>query len=186
MSQGNTRVSGATHGRGDAGNDLVGDARVGKGFHLFAATAEDERVAAFEAKHALSFSRKANHRLMNLLLGPSAFAATLADIDALGVAPNQRENFLRDETVVQNHVALLHEPERSHREQLRIAGSRAYDVDLALYGSRVCASTIEHSCHQSMGIGFATGEQMFGDRSASDAFPKPAPLRGPRDVLVNL
>src|SRR6185437_3615917 len=165
MSQGDTRVCGATACRSDAGDDLIGHARAAERFHLFAAAAKDERGATLEAKHALAVARESNHRVMDLLLRPAASAAALADVDTLGVATDQRENFLRDETVIQNRVALLHQPERPQREQLGIARSGAHYIDLAFDRSRIAAvaAIADHACHQPMRVGVAAREQMFRD-----------------------
>ena len=51
MGQRHAGISGDAQRRGDAGHDLEGDAGGGERFGLFAAAAEDERVAAFQTDH---------------------------------------------------------------------------------------------------------------------------------------
>ena len=59
---------GGGHGGRDAGDDLERDAGRGQGQGLLAAAAEDERIAALEAHHALAAARGADHQRVDRLL----------------------------------------------------------------------------------------------------------------------
>ena len=70
--------------RGDAGNDLEGDAGIGQRFGFFAAAAEDERIAALEAHHVPAAARALDEHGADFFLGEGVGGFLLADVDALG------------------------------------------------------------------------------------------------------
>ncbi len=57
---------------------------------FLAAAAEDERVAALQAHHLPTFARQANKQRVDVLLRHAVMAALLADVNALGIAADQR------------------------------------------------------------------------------------------------
>ena len=122
------RGRGAERG-GDSGNDAPRDTVGGEHLELLAATTEDQRIAALEARHPLALARQAHQQLVDTLL-LSAIADFLADEDPLGIAPCALEDRLGNQPVVENHVRLLQQLQRAQREQIRIAGTGADEVDL--------------------------------------------------------
>ena len=108
---------------GDAGHHLAGDAGCGQGLRLLAAAAEDERVAALQAHHALAFAGEPHQQFVDLLLLHAVVGAGLADEDALGVAPGELQHLLGAEPVVDDDIGLAEQPQRAERQQ--VAGARA-------------------------------------------------------------
>ena len=53
------------------------------------------------------------------------FADTLADFDALGIAPRQIEHAFAHQTIVKNHVGFVEHAQRAQRQQTRIARTGA-------------------------------------------------------------
>ena len=72
-------------GRGHAGHDLERNAGVGQRFGLFAAAAEDERIAALEAHDGEAAARALDQHGADLVLGEGVGGFLLADVEAFGV-----------------------------------------------------------------------------------------------------
>ena len=85
MSQGNARIGRHPGCRRDRRHHLEGDAFVCQGVDLFAAAAEDERIAALEAADPLALFGEAHQELIDAFLGDGVVVALLAHIDAFGV-----------------------------------------------------------------------------------------------------
>ena len=96
---------------------------------LLAAAPEQERVAAFQPHHALPGAREVDEQLVDFSLRSRVAVAALADVDQLRVAARELEDALADEMVVDDGVRVLQQPQRSQRQQLRIARPCAHEVN---------------------------------------------------------
>ncbi len=88
-------------------------------------------AAALEPQHALAGARQAHQLGVDFVLRHGVLIAALADENTLGVTAHQVEDGRRKQAVVQNHVRLLHQPQGAERQQIRIAGTGADQIDLA-------------------------------------------------------
>ncbi len=176
MGQRDSRIGRAAAGRGDAGDDLEGDALAGQRLDLLAAASEDEGVAALQPQDPLALPRELDQQRGDLGLGQGVVLGHLADIDALRVAAHQVEDRLADQPVVEHHVGLLHQAQGPEGEQVRIPGAGADEVDLAqrqlalgLFGPR---DDLFHERARGLVL---TGEQAFGHRPVDDVLPEAPP-----------
>ena len=85
VSQRNARVSGATTGSGNPGNDLKRDTVGRQLFDFFTTTAEDERVATFESQNTFALLGQVNQLLVDLILRQCMLSPPLADVNTLGI-----------------------------------------------------------------------------------------------------
>ena len=83
MGQGNAGVGQDARGRGDAGDDFKGDAGLAQVQGLFAAAAEDEGIAAFEADDDMALAGATDEERMDLVLRRTFATASFADCDLL-------------------------------------------------------------------------------------------------------
>ncbi|MCX6624983.1 MAG: hypothetical protein NTY38_28770, partial [Acidobacteria bacterium] len=84
MSERDAGISGDAERRGYARNHFEGDAGGRERFHLLAAAAEDEGIAALEADDGLPLARLFDQHGGDLLLRKCVRGALLAHVDALG------------------------------------------------------------------------------------------------------
>ena len=91
MGEGHAGVGGNAEGCGHAGDDLKRDAGIGQRLGLFAAAAEDERVAAFEADHGEAAAGSLDQEIADLGLGEFVGRFLLADVEAFGVGRGESE-----------------------------------------------------------------------------------------------
>ena len=80
---GNPGVGRHSHGRTHPRDDRKRDARGAEGQRFFAATPEDERVAAFQADDALALARLRDEDGVNFVLGHGVGARAFAGVNAL-------------------------------------------------------------------------------------------------------
>jgi hypothetical protein len=125
MGEGNAGRGGAALRGGDAGHDGPRNAGGVERRDLLAATAEDERIAAFQPHHMLRFGAEMDKQVIDLFLPERMAARGLADGNARGAFGRDSEDRLRDETVVNNHVGLGQRLHGFQGEQFRIAGTGA-------------------------------------------------------------
>ena len=85
------RISCAACGRGHTRNDLESNAVFRQGLNFLSATSENERIAAFQPKHAFAFLCQVNQYFANLFLRHSVVIGAFSDIDTLGVPAHQIE-----------------------------------------------------------------------------------------------
>ena len=134
MRQRNPGIGGAADRRRDAGADLERHAMLGQRLDLLAAAPEHEGIAALEAQHALARAGVAHQHGADLLLRRGVVVGALADIDALGLAAHEFEDFRRDQPVVEHDLGLLHQAQRAEGQQIGVAGAGADEIDLAAFG----------------------------------------------------
>ena len=171
MGQRHTGRGRAGHGRGNARRHLDGDAGGTDHVHFLATAAEDERIPALDAHHALALAGLADQDFANLLLRNRMMALGLADIDAVGIAAGQVQDRSRDQTVMHDHIGLAQQAGGLDRQQVRIAGTRADQVhDAGLFR---CV-TIQLTQHFPAGCGLVTGQGQVAGLAAQSAFPEGA------------
>ena len=135
MGERDAGVGGDAEGRGDAGHDLERDAGIGQGFGFFAAAAEDEGVAAFEADYGESAARAVDEHAADFVLREFVGGFFLADVDALGVGRGEIEEGGVGEVIVEDGVGLLEDAAAFDGEELRVSGAGADEVDLHGHGA---------------------------------------------------
>ena len=84
MRQRDLRGGGAAERGGNTWDDFDVDIGGAERFDFFAATTEDEGVAALEAHDALAGLRGFNHATLDFVLGDGVLALGLADVNDLG------------------------------------------------------------------------------------------------------
>ena len=114
---------------GQTGGDAVDDRDLDAGglqmLALFAATAEDERVAAFEADHILPIARGRDHEFLDEVLRRGLASATLADVDDACTRRRKSDDPVAHQVIDQEHGGGLDGLERFEREQFRITRAGA-------------------------------------------------------------
>ncbi len=129
VGEGNPRVRRGGERRGDPGDDLESDAGGGERRRLLAPAPEHERVAALEPDDRLPGKRQADEHLVDLVLGPADLPALLPHEHALASRRGEVEHLLRDKVVVHDDVGLAEDPAGLDRQELRVAGPSADEVD---------------------------------------------------------
>src|SRR5690606_34498178 len=106
MRERNACIRRATCRSGNAWNDFESDAVRCQRLELFAAPAENERVAALQAAHALALLREPDEQGVNVLLRNMRAARSFPDIDSVRVSARKVQHRVRDESVVQNDIGV--------------------------------------------------------------------------------
>ncbi len=122
----NLRGGGCAESRCHAGDDLSLDSSLPQCLQLFATTAEDERISAFESDDLQSHQRVLDQEAIDFLLRSAFPAAALANVDDLSGNRNQAQDFVGDKFVMQDYVGGAENFRCFEREQIGIAGARAY------------------------------------------------------------
>mmetsp|Transcript_30043 Transcript_30043/g.82835 ORF Transcript_30043/g.82835 Transcript_30043/m.82835 type:complete len:275 (-) Transcript_30043:49-873(-) len=134
-------------GGSDPGHHLSLDSMLSKELELFAATTEDEGVAALQAHDAAAAAAVRQQQLVDLLLLQAAVLgvpAALAHVHELRRCRHQAEDVLRYQVVVQNHLSSLQPPQRPQGQELRIARPRPHERYRAARGGLLCGSSHGH------------------------------------------
>ena len=97
---------------------------------LFAATTEEERVAALQPHHAPMPLRELDEQVVDELLGHRA-AGSLAHVDALDMRGHERKRLGVRERVVHDHIRRSQEASGPHRQQLRITRTSTHEMHRA-------------------------------------------------------
>ena len=139
-------VRGAGHRRGDPGHHFVGNVLRAQELQFLAAAAEHERVAALESHHAPPGPGVFQHQRVDAVLRGVMAAGFLGHLDTLGIAAGERQCLGAHQAVVQDHVRLVHRPQRAQREQARIARTGADQHHAA-------AGHLVRRCQQTLGLG---------------------------------
>ena len=101
------------------------------------APAKDVRVAALQPHDRRARRGKLEQQLVDLPLGSRVVASRLADVHEHGAAVHQAQHVVRHQAVVQHDVGAAHELQRAQRQQPRVAGPGADEVDAAGAGGRL-------------------------------------------------
>ena len=129
MGERDTGAGGTGQGGGDAGDDFAGNAGGGECFHLFAAAAEDEGIAAFQANDTPALASQANEEGVDVALRHGVVALGLANIDAGGVAPGEVQDFGGAETVVHDDIRFAEEAQAAQADEIGGPGTGADEMD---------------------------------------------------------
>ena len=176
MGERHAGVGGDAERRGDAGDDLERNAGIGQRLGLFAAAAEDERVAAFEADHGEAAARALDQHGADLVLRERVGGFLLADVEALGVRRRERQERVGGEVVVEDGVGLLEDAAAFEGEQFGIARAGADEVDLG-HGA---VALVDDLCRHDAAC--ALGEKFVAQlRGRSIRHPRPAPSASARE-----
>ena len=111
--------------RGDAIDHFICDARLLERFGFFAAAAENQRIAAFEAHGDAACFRFGDQQAVDESLRRRFAAAALAHFDDARVFADVHEYRLVDEVVDQHDVCNTQHAHRFQREELGVAGAGA-------------------------------------------------------------
>ena len=125
------RVGAGGDAGGDAGHDLKRDPGGAQGERLLATASEHERIAALQPHDRVARLRALDHQRFGLILRHRRPASLLADEQQLGVGTGAVKRRAGDQTVVQDHVGRGDQLERAGRQQPRVTGPRADEVDAA-------------------------------------------------------
>src|SRR5262249_58324919 len=98
---GRARLGGAAGGGRHAGHDDNSDVRLPQVFELFAAAAEDERIAALEPYNCAPAPRRFDEAAIDLILADAGMPAPLADENALRVPARPINNARRHQLVIE-------------------------------------------------------------------------------------
>lgn len=96
---------------------------------LLTAPAENKRVPSFQSENGGTGACELGHEGMDFVLGAGVEALLLADVDHAGAVVYEGQNFIRDESVVEDDVGGLHEPQCAQCEEAGVARARADEVD---------------------------------------------------------
>ena len=129
VSERDAGVGGHGISRGYPWDHFEGDARGGQHLRLFAAPAEDEGVAAFEAHHALAFARLGQQQRIQLRLRDAAGTVVFAAVDDLSSGRRVAEQFAVDQAVIDHHFGAAQEFRTMQGEQPSVTGTGAHQID---------------------------------------------------------
>ena len=132
MGQRNTGIGAAGSGRRDARHHLERDARLFQAQGLFAATAEYEGVAPFQAHHAAAATHQAHQELVDLILRKAVVTGSLSDTDARHAFRHQVQDGRRHQAIIDHHIGLPKQTQRLQRQEFRVPGTRAHQKHPAL------------------------------------------------------
>src|SRR5438552_16660263 len=85
MREGNARIGWYSDGARHARHNFKRDPSFGKRFRLFAAAAEDERIAALQSAYVLAFASFFDHQPLDVLLLNALLAPFFTDIDHFSI-----------------------------------------------------------------------------------------------------
>ncbi len=158
---------------GDSRHYLECDALIGERFQLFAPASEYKRVTALEPHHTLALAGQPDKQRVDLLLWQRMVVALFARVDELRIAAHQIEDTFADQMVINDHVGLLHQPQRAESQQVRVAGSGAHQIDLT-DAARFLFAPVEQVEQRVPRRGVLAREHQFGNRPFEHVFPEPA------------
>ena len=184
MRERNSCIRSAAGGRRDAGDHLEGHALRHQRLDLFAATTEYERIATLETHDPLALLGKPYKQLVDTFLRNRVIVAFLARIDALGVATHQIEHRGSHQTVIDDDIGALHEPQRPEREQIRVPGSSTDQVYLST--CRLSAFLVEHLLQTGARCLFLASVDLFGHHAFNHLFPENPPVGDTPEALAHL
>ena len=130
----NPGVGTAAAGGGDARHDLKREPGIRQGQGLFTAPAEDIGITAFEPANALPGLHPLDQQSVDGRLGGGGATAGLAHVDQFRVPAGVGQQGRGDQPVVEHHIRVLQQVQAPEGEQLRRAGTGAYQPGLARSG----------------------------------------------------
>ncbi len=130
MGDGDSRARRSRQRRGYARNHFEWNAMLGQILGLFAAPPEQKRVPALEPHHHLAFAGLPHQHLADLFLAGFVDTHTFAQVDPLGRGLRQGQDFLLNQTIVDDDVAGFEKLYSFHSQQLGVAGAGAHQIYL--------------------------------------------------------
>ncbi len=124
-------MAGDGRGSRDAGDDFVGDAGCPQRAGFFDQVAEQAGISSFEPHDGPAGLGQFDEPAIDFVLAPDVVATVPAEADEFGLARSVRQDAGIDQVVVQHDVGARQALGAAQREQARIAGSAADDVDFA-------------------------------------------------------
>ena len=113
----------------DPGHDLEAHARSGQRLGFLAAAPEHERVAALEPHHGRARAAALHEQRVDLVLGELDLARRLAGRDELRTGRSKVQEGRRGEPVVDDDVGAREDLGAAHRDETRVSGPCADEVD---------------------------------------------------------
>jgi hypothetical protein len=129
MSDRDAGVGRDANATGDAWDHLEGDAGFRECGGLFAPTAKQERIAAFEAQHATVRSRQLDEQAIDLILRGRRTTTTFADKVSFDMRRNAGQDGGVDQVVVDHAVAIAEQISHPQRQQSRVSGTSTSEKD---------------------------------------------------------
>ena len=129
MRQRDAGIGRRANSRRDARYHLERDIRLRKRRDLFAASPEDEGVAALQPHHPLAALRPFDEQRVDIGLPVSRFSRSLAHVDQLRILRGVSQQPTVDEPVIDDHVGRFEIATPLDRQQFRVARPRAYEYD---------------------------------------------------------
>ncbi len=127
----NARIRRRGHRRGHPGNDLEGNPCLRERLGLLPAPSEDKRVASLEANHFESPARQLDEQEVDLALAHHVISGGLAGENLAAAGRAEFQQLRVHKAIVYNGIGPPEKPRRAKREELRIARTRADDMDAA-------------------------------------------------------
>src|SRR3546814_5075951 len=132
----------------DWSSDVCSSDLRGERQRLFAAPAEDERIAPLQPQHAPVPAGLADQPSMDVVLSGGRPARALADVDEQRVRTRCGQDIVADQRVVEDDVRRLDRPQRQQRQKPRVARAGADQPDRARQEIGDRKSTRLNSSHQ--------------------------------------
>ena len=98
--------------------------------------------------------------------------SALCNADALSIPPSKCQNFIGDETIVDNDIRFVHALQRLDRKQLGIPRARTYDINLP----GCIGSPFEQGRKERVCIGALPRSENTRNRPREEHLPKPSAL----------
>jgi hypothetical protein len=131
MSDGNPCISSDGVPRGNARHNFELDAGTRERLRLLASAPEHKRIAAFQTTYQLTLAGTRHEELVDIAL-PHAIGFTSAPhANLLSLYPRQAQQVFVYQEVVDDAVGSLEDLFPLERQQPRVAGSRANEIDFA-------------------------------------------------------
>ncbi len=130
MRQRHARIRGDSERRGDAGDHFERNAGVGERFGLFAATAENEGIAALQPHHREPPARPVDKHLADLFLCVGVHGFLLPYIKPLGCGRCEFEQRVIGQMIVEDGVGRGEDAPALPGDQFGIAGPGAHEIYL--------------------------------------------------------
>lgn len=148
-------------------------ARFGCRLQLFAAAAEDKRIAPFQAHHGFTRFGGVNQHLVSVVLRHRVLASPFADADLLRVATDQLAHAVGDQMVVEHHVRVLQHLQAAQRQEPGIARPCPHQNDLPARAAGVIQFVLEDFLRRRL----ITGMHQAGKAAAKHALPEATAFR---------
>jgi hypothetical protein len=124
---------------GAPADHVAGDSRLTRRLQLFAAAAEDERIAALQAHDVQPFLGEGHQHAVDFVLAVGVPRLALGHRNPPRRRRGQVEDLVGDQAVMHHDLGALQRLERLDRQQLRITGAGAHQPDRAGPGERGAA-----------------------------------------------